>query len=72
MNSRTIPRMMSVHRAAETGILPEFALRRLVQDGTIPAVYSGKTAYINFDGLCRYLETLVPSCIVLDDNSDAS
>lgn len=72
MNSRPIPRMMSVHRAAETGILPEFALRRLVQDGTIPAVYSGKTAYINFDGLCKYLDLLVPSCDKTEVDNDAS
>ena len=50
-----IPRMMTIRQAAATGILPEAALRRLVKDGTIPAIYSGTKAFINFDRLCEML-----------------
>lgn len=47
--------MMTIRQAAATGILPEAALRRLVKDGTIPAIYSGTKAFINFDRLCEML-----------------
>jgi excisionase family DNA binding protein len=49
------PQMLTVSQAAKTKILPERTLRRLVADGTIPSVKSGKTAYINFDLLTRRL-----------------
>ena len=53
-----IPRMMTIRQIAATGILPEAALRRLVKDGTIPALYSGSKALINFDNLCEMLSQL--------------
>ena len=53
-----IPRMMTIRQVAATGILPEAALRRLVKDGTIPAIYSGSKAFINFDTLCDMLARL--------------
>ena len=36
-----IPRMMTIRQVASTGILPETALRTMVKDGTIPAVFAG-------------------------------
>ena len=54
-NEPRIPRMMTIRQVAATGILPEAALRRLVKDGTIPAIYSGTKAFINFDRLCEML-----------------
>ena len=53
-----IPKMMTIRQAAATGILPEAALRRMVKDGTIPAVFSGNKAFINFDRLCEMLSQL--------------
>ena len=50
-----IPKMMTIRQVAATGVLPEAALRRLVKDGTIPALYSGTKAFINFDRLCEML-----------------
>ena len=50
-----IPTMMTIRQVAATGVLPEAALRRLVKDGTIPAIYSGTKAFINFDRLCEML-----------------
>ena len=57
-NEPRIPRMMTIRQIAATGILPEAALRRLVKDGTIPALYSGSKALINFDNLCEMLSQL--------------
>ena len=53
-----IPRMMTVREAAKTGILPEYTIRAMIKQGQIPAVYSGKKAFINFDTLCEYLSNL--------------
>ena len=54
----TIPRMMTVREIARTGVLPENAIRTMLKNKTIPAVYSGNKALINFDKLCDYLNSL--------------
>ena len=54
----SIPRMMTIRQVAKTGILPETAIRTMVKDGTIPAIYSGCKAFINFDQLCKMLNRL--------------
>lgn len=61
MNNNYIPRMYTVRQIAKTGILPENAIRVLLKQGKLPAVYSGTTAYINFDKMCEYLRNLEPS-----------
>ena len=53
-----IPQMMTISQIAATGLLPENALRVMVKNGEIPAVYSGAKAFINFDNLCRRLAKL--------------
>ena len=53
-----IPRMMTIRQVASTGILPETALRTMVKDGTIHAVFAGCKAFINFDQLCNMLNRL--------------
>ena len=53
-----LPRMMSVRQVAATGILPESAIRNLLRENKLPAVYSGKKAYINFDLMCQQLSNL--------------
>lgn len=57
----SIPRMMTVREIAATGVLPEAAIRRLLRENKLPAVYSGKKAYINFDLLCKQLANLKPA-----------
>ena len=57
-NTYNIPKMMTVRQVAATGLLPESAIRRLLRENKIPAVYSGKKAFINFDMLCKHLENL--------------
>ncbi len=56
--STNIPRMMTITQIARTGILPEHAIRVMVKNGEIPAVYSGGKAFINFDNLCKKLQML--------------
>lgn len=57
----SMPRMMTVRQIAETGLLPEAAIRRLLKENKVPAVYSGKKAYINFDLFCEQLANLKPA-----------
>ena len=57
-NCFELPRMMSVRQVAATGILPESAIRNLLRENKLPAVYSGKKAYINFDLMCQQLSNL--------------
>ena len=53
-----IPRLMTIPQIAKTGLLPEHALRAMVRQGEIPAIYSGSKAFINFDNLCKKLEQM--------------
>ena len=48
-----IPKMMTVREIAATGVLTETAIRRLLREGKLPAIYSGKKAFINFDLMCE-------------------
>ena len=58
MTSNNIPKMMTIYQIAKTGLLPENALRVMVRNGEIPAVYSGKKAFINYENLVRRLQQL--------------
>ncbi len=66
MNNTTIniriPHMMTVRQVAATGVLTETAIRRLLKEGKLPVVYSGKKAFINFDLMCEMLANLEPAC----------
>ena len=42
-NTYNIPKMMTVRQVAATGLLPESAIRRLLREKKIAAVYSGNT-----------------------------
>ena len=51
-----------IHKAlVEDGILlSEYALRAWVKDGLIPAVYSGKKAYVRYDNVVAFLNGNAP------------
>lgn len=53
-----IPKMLTIRQTAETGILPEYALRRMVKENRIPHVMTGTKALINFTLLCQQLNSL--------------
>lgn len=56
-----IPKMMTVRQCASTNILPENAIRVLLKQGKLSVVYSGRTAYINFEKLVEFLNNLEPT-----------
>lgn len=56
--TKKLPQMMTVRQIAKTGLLPENAIRVMLKNGQIKAVYSGRKVLINFDNLCEYLKTL--------------
>ena len=51
------PEMLTVRQVALRGLLPERALRRLVAQGKIPIIRSGKTQYVNYTRLCEELNS---------------
>jgi len=52
------PRMLTIKQTADTGILPEHALRAGVKEGWIPHIKSASRVYINYDKLVEYLQSL--------------
>ncbi len=57
-NFNSIPKMMTIRQIAATGLLPENALRVMLKQGKLPAVFSGRKALINFDLLCEQLQNI--------------
>lgn len=56
--TENIPRMMTVRQVARTGLLSEHALRLMLKDGKLPAIFVWNKALINYDRLCEQLATL--------------
>ncbi len=52
------PTMLSIRQVAKTGILPEHAIRLLLKEGKLPAIYVGKKALINYEKLVHLLSSL--------------
>lgn len=52
------PRIMTIREIASTGLLSEHALRLMLKEGKLPAIYIGKKALINYDRLCEELQSL--------------
>lgn len=50
--------MMTIREIASTGLLSEHALRLMLKEGKLPAIYIGKKALINYDRLCEELQSL--------------
>lgn len=53
-----MPQMMTVRQIAATGILPERAIRTLLKQNKLPAIYVGTKALINYPLMCNQLNTL--------------
>jgi len=54
---KTLPEMVTPRQAAARGILPERAIRRLIHEGKIQTVRSGRTQYFNYTKLCQDLQS---------------
>lgn len=52
-----MPHMMTIKQVANTGVLPEAAIRKLIKQNRLPAVYIGSKALINYEKLISFLET---------------
>ena len=55
--SYPMPHMMTIKQVANTGVLPEAAIRKLIKQNRLPAVYIGSKALINYEKLISFLET---------------
>lgn len=68
MNTRiNAPRMMTIREVASTGVLSEHALRQLLKEDRLPAIFVGNKALINYDKLCEDLNGLESKVICLED-----
>ena len=56
--SATPPRMMTIRQVAQTGVLPEHALRQMEKQKMLPCFYVGKKCLINYDKLVEQLQRL--------------
>lgn len=52
------PKMMTIREIAKTGLLSEHALRLLLKEGKLPAIYVGNKALVNYDKLRAELQNL--------------
>ena len=52
------PKMMTIREIAKTGLLSEHALRLLLKEGKLPAIYIGNKALVNYDKLRTVLQNL--------------
>ena len=52
------PRMMTIRQVAQTGVLPEHALRQMEKQKMLPCFYVGKKCLINYDKLLEQLANL--------------
>ena len=66
MNST--PLSLSVRDAALATSLSEYEIRQLVNNGTLPAVRSGRRILVDYSGLQTYIRSLPP----VVDSADAS
>ena len=68
MNTRiNAPRMMTIREVASTGVLSEHALRQLLKEERLPAIYVGNKALINYDKLCEDLNGLASRVINVEE-----
>ena len=56
--NETKPRLMTIREIAKTGLMSEHALRLLLKQGKLPAIYINSKALVNYDKLCAQLENL--------------
>lgn len=48
-------KLVTIHEAAQTGILPENTLRKLCRKNEVPCLHVGTRTYINLEVLMDYL-----------------
>lgn len=58
MKETTAPSLKTVREIAQTGLMSEHALRVLLKQGKLPAIYIGAKALVNYDALLTRLKDL--------------
>ena len=56
--SNNIPKLMTIRQVANTGLIPEKALRELVKQGVVKVLYSGNRAFVNYQNVCNVVHHL--------------
>lgn len=64
------PKMMTIREIAKTGLLSKHALRLLLKEGKLPAIYVGNKALINYDRLRTELQNLDTGIAVNTQTTD--
>ena len=57
-SNNTNPRLMTVREIARTGLMTEHALRLLLKQNKLPAIYINSKALINYDRLVEQISAL--------------
>lgn len=47
--------MLTIRQIARTGLLSEYALRKLLRENKLPVIYIGNRTLINYTKLCEQL-----------------
>lgn len=58
MKDNNTPTLMTIPQIAATGLLTDYALRKLYKEGKLPAFTVGKKVLINYDMLLEQLNNL--------------
>ncbi len=53
-----VPKMMTVSQLCKATGISQYAIRRLLKQGKLPAIYSGNKALINYTKVCEILDSL--------------
>ena len=57
-NSPNVPTLMTIPEVAATGLLSEYALRKLQKEGRLPSFRVGNKVLINYEKLLEQLNNL--------------
>lgn len=57
-NRPNVPTLMTIREVAATGLLSEYALRKMHKEGRLPSFRVGSKVLINYDMLLEQLNTL--------------
>ena len=61
------PKMMTIRQFAKTGLLTEHAIRMLVKQRKIPAVFIGSKALLDYDAVTEAIQKLADRNVMLDE-----
>ena len=61
------PKMMTIRQFAKTGLLTEHAIRMLVKQRKIPAVFIGSKALLDYDAVTEAIQKLADRNVMFDE-----